>query len=252
MRRARRPLHSTGRPPHHRQQFWYVYVRWQGQPPLNASGQHPANDDYPTLAWRAEEIVPDFYLLPHPISAAPQRLAVQVAVAPPFTPEAELTWQTVTTLALPATGTLDLARPYRIQLGPATLSGAQFPTQIRPQTALPVLLTGSGERLSVIGNQLSVASDQQPATNLQSLISYEVVFDGLGNGRFPLIVQGTPGQVVCGWLQTGRRCLHTGHGRSQRRAVAGERDQLRRQNRPAGHCHSRTRGCKRAGYCLLR
>ncbi len=186
------------------EQFWYVYARWQGQPPLNAAGQHPAHNNYPTLAWRAGEIVPDFHLLPHPVSALPQSLALQVAVAPPFTPAAALDWQTVTTLTLPATGALELARPYRIQLGSATLSGAQFPTQIRPQTPLPVLLTGSGERLSVIGNQLSVKSNQQPATNNQQPISYEVVFNGVGNGRFPLIVQGKPGQVVCGWLQTGR------------------------------------------------
>ncbi|MCA9933321.1 MAG: DUF2723 domain-containing protein [Ardenticatenaceae bacterium] len=185
------------------QQFWYVYLRWQGQPPLNASGQHPANDDYPTLAWRAGEIVPDFYLLPQPISAAPQTLAVQVAVAPPFTPAAALDWQTVTTLDLPATGGLDLARPYRIQLGPATLSGAQFPAQIRPQTPLPVLLMGSGELLAVSNERLAT-SNQQPVTNNQQPISYEVVFDGMGNGRFPIIVQGEPGQVVCGWLQTGR------------------------------------------------
>jgi len=186
------------------EQFWYVYLRWQGQPPLNASGQHPANDDYPTLAWRAGEIVPDFYLLPQPISAAPQTLAVQVAVAPPFTPAAMLEWQTVMTLALPATGGLDLARPYRIQLGPATLGGAQFPAQIRPQTPLQVLLTGSGEQLTVISNQLAVTGDRQLISNPQSPISYEVVMDGVENGRFPLIVQGQPGQMVCGWLQTGR------------------------------------------------
>jgi hypothetical protein len=187
------------------EEFLYVYVRWQGHDPLYAAGQHPAHNNYPTLAWRAGEVVPDFYLLPHPISAAPQRLALQVAVAPPFTPAADLAWQTVTTLTLPETGELPLARPFRMHIPGAALSGTQFPAQIRPQTPLRLLLTGYGAPLVAGDDQALLPNRQSPIADLLSPISYAVLLDGLAeNGRFPLVVRPGKGKAICGWLQTGR------------------------------------------------
>lgn len=187
------------------EEFLYVYVRWQGHDPLYAAGQHPAHNNYPTLAWRGAEVVPDFYLLPHPISAVPQSLALQVAVAPPFTPAADLAWQTVTTLALPATGELALPRPYRMHIPGVSLRGAQFPAQIRPQTPLHLLLTGYGAPLTVGDDLALIPNLQIPSPNPQAPISYAVVVDSpTENGRFPLIIRSPAGSAICGWLQTGR------------------------------------------------
>jgi hypothetical protein len=125
-------------------QALHVYLRWAGQPPLNPVGQHPAHNYYPTYAWDAGEVVPDFYRLPHPVRAAPHTGVIEVAVAPPFTPAQELVWQPVAEVALPASGALALARPLRAQLGPTLLSGAQFPAQVRPQSALTLVVSGYG------------------------------------------------------------------------------------------------------------
>ncbi len=192
------------------EEFSYVYLSWQGQPPLRAAGQHPVDNYYPTLAWRGAEVVPDFYLVPHPISAVPQTAVLQLALAPPFTPAAELAWQTVTTVTLPATGEMPLQRPLRIQLSQhnqqAVLSGAQFPGQIRPQTPLPLLLGGSGSLLRAEGYTLSLDAR---ATAVAPPGTYLLVLKGVAeNGRYPLVAQADGGTAVCGWLQTARNhCL---------------------------------------------
>lgn len=192
--------------------FSYVYIRWQGQPPLRAIGQHPVDNYYPTLAWRGAEIVPDFYLLPHPISATPQTAVLQIALAPPFTPVAELAWQTVMTVTLPATGELPLQRPLRIQLSQenrqTTLSGVQFPAQIRPQTPLPLLLSGSGVPLRA---DAQVLVPDRSAAFFAQPISYLLWLElGAEDGRYPLMAWGEGETAVCGWLQTRRSTCNLG------------------------------------------
>src|SRR5690606_11543778 len=66
----------------------YVYVRWQGPDyegtPVPVGGQHPANNSYPTAAWTPGEVVADYHLLPRPLLGETEELALQVALAPPF------------------------------------------------------------------------------------------------------------------------------------------------------------------------
>jgi hypothetical protein len=119
-----------------------IYIRWQGQDDF--SSQHPANNYYPILAWDPGEIVPDYHLLIHPLNDREQNLAVQVALAPPFTPAEALAWQTVTTVTLPPTEKMVLARPLRTQIGPLALQGIEFPDSIRPKADLLTLSTGFG------------------------------------------------------------------------------------------------------------
>ncbi|MCB8967619.1 MAG: DUF2723 domain-containing protein [Ardenticatenaceae bacterium] len=191
-------------------QSLYVYVRWQGQAPLNASGQHAAHNNYPTLAWDAGELVSDFYRLPHPVSPVAQTLALQVALAPPFTPAAALPWETVTTVNVPATAALTLPHSLRAQVGAGTmLSGAQFAATIRPQTPLPVTLTGFGDPaaiqlsllpLTAANGDEGVTNSQSPVANLSPFATTLSLDTDMGNGRYALVVQ-TDSAARCGWLR---------------------------------------------------
>ncbi len=126
----------------------HVYVRVVGGEGNGRApqGQHPANNFYPTNAWRPGEIVPDYHLLPRPVITHDGVLAYQVAVAPPFTPANQLAWQDVTTMEVTAAENTATppSRLLRAQIGGYLVSGAAFPAKIRPQTRLPLLLTGFG------------------------------------------------------------------------------------------------------------
>lgn len=186
-------------------QTLHIYTRWQGSP---ATSQHPANNYYPTPAWKVGEIVSDFHLLPHPISPITQTWQLQVAFAPPFSAAETLTWQTVTNVELPPTAIRTLERPFRAQLGSTWLAGAQFPAQIRPQTPLPVLLTGYGQPEGlVISYQPSavsrqpLANFQSPISNLQSPFVYQLELNSEAeNGRYSLLIASPTGKAFCGWF----------------------------------------------------
>jgi hypothetical protein len=174
-------------------------------------GRYPANNFYPTNAWKGAEIVTDFHLLPRPILDSPQELDLQVALAPPFTPPDELDWQTITAVTLPATPTMELARPYRAQIGPAALLSADFAAQIRPQQPLTVRLSGYGHP-SGIQAALLAANETLPETSPPRIIYRQPWAEhafhrrrrsgGVAeNGRYQLVLT-RPGQtLICGWLQ---------------------------------------------------
>lgn len=185
-----------------------VYLRWHGgrsdERPLLATGQHPANDDYPTIAWDAGEIVPDYHLLPQPLSDQPQEVAIQVALAPAFTPAANLNWQTVTTLTLPPTKQRVWERPLRLQIGTTALTSAHFPSQIRPQTPLPIQFSGFGSANLTFTLHSSLSTLHSPISNPQSPLptpftTATTIPTGLENGRYTLWVTGET--AVCGWLR---------------------------------------------------
>jgi hypothetical protein len=155
----------------------YVYLRWAGDgfttPPSAGGGRHPAHNYYPTTAWRAGEIVPDFHLLPRPLFAENQLLDLQVALAPPFSRADELAWQTVVVVEVPAARPRDLPRlrPLRALVGALPLTGAFFPGQARPETALPVVVAAYGhdvERLQLTLGQEEVV----PATGRLPLLGW--------------------------------------------------------------------------------
>ena len=186
----------------------HIYIRWQGQPPIIPIGQHPANNYYPTTAWQPGEIVSDFHLLPHPISPIEQQLTLQVGVAPPFTPAATVRWQTVTAVTLPPTPITLLEQPLRQQIGATLLIGNQFPSQIRPQTAIPLALTGYGQPGNHLSFQLQPINDPLPITTESTLPNpsttpfvdtIELTTD-LPNGRYHIIASDTTDSAMCGWL----------------------------------------------------
>ncbi len=193
------------------QQTWHIYTRWQGQP---ATSQHPANNYYPTVAWEVGEVVADFHLLPHPVAPMTQTWQLQAAFAPPFTPPDALVWQTVTSVELPPTPMQVLERPFRAQLGSVWLTGSQFPSHIRPQTPLPLLLAGYGGTGELVRFQLSAISGQPLAVTSElsasllaprsSLLAppfiMPLTMPGAENGRYQLTVT-VPGELAyCGWL----------------------------------------------------
>lgn len=127
----------------------YVYTRWldtqaDGQPLGPLDGQHPANNYYPTVAWKNGEVVPDFHAIPQPLSDQAQELALQVALGKPFAQPGDLTWQTITQITLAPAAARQLSQPVRQQYGPLLIDGTSFPAQIRPQSDLTVWLTGCG------------------------------------------------------------------------------------------------------------
>jgi hypothetical protein len=119
----------------------HVYLRLGGEA---TNGQHPANNSYPTNAWQAGEIVADFHALPRPLPAASEIVELEAALAHPFTPPADLEWQTVASFWTAEAPAAPPPIPLRQQIGEWLLDGADFPAQLRPQAELPVQLTGRG------------------------------------------------------------------------------------------------------------
>ena len=193
----------------------YVYMRWAGPDftadPVDKSGQHTVDNMYPTAAWRADEIVPDFHLLPQPVLDQAQEIELQLAVGPAFAAPQDLAWQTVTEVTIPAAGERALQQPLRAQNGRVLLSGVQFPREIRPQTPLPVTLSGYGSQVQ--GLQLSLqpstidlsdtAGQNAPAAAGAGQIPFAYAVEvgtDLPNGRYYLVSRDPQMASICGWL----------------------------------------------------
>jgi 4-amino-4-deoxy-L-arabinose transferase-like glycosyltransferase len=147
----------------------YVYVRWTDETltALNgtAAARHPANNYYPTTAWKMGEIVTDFHLLPRPLVAEARHFNLQVALAPPFSRADELMWQTVATVAVPATRPeqIERLRPLRAVIGTQPITGVGFTGQARPQADLPVVLAGYAPDVARLHLALEGAAGQPAA-----------------------------------------------------------------------------------------
>ncbi|HEX6386959.1 MAG TPA: DUF2723 domain-containing protein [Anaerolineae bacterium] len=194
----------------------HVYVRWAGDhftgEPDVVTGQHPASNTYPTNAWRPGEIVCDYHQSPRPILNEAQTLTLQVALAPPFASSAELDWQNIVEVDFAATDSLDRAQPLRAQIGPLLLDGIQHPQQVRPQTPLPVLISGYGEEVDSLQLSLRSVNNQgakdelqvAPRSlmpNLQSpFVHATELSTDLPNGHYQLIASQPLHSGRCGWL----------------------------------------------------
>ena len=192
-----------------------VYVRWGGGAPV-VVGPHPANDSYPVNAWRPGEIVPDFHLLPLPNSATgeKERLGdweIEVAVAPRFTPAAELAWQPMATVPVaPRSGPVGAAR--RAFLDGFALDGVEFPSAARPAETLPLRFSGfgAGEDVSfllvpphAVSSFVFPASGAPPLGGFggESSIFGSTVEPSAESGVLSLIALPAGEQrAVCGWL----------------------------------------------------
>ncbi|MCA9896853.1 MAG: DUF2723 domain-containing protein [Ardenticatenaceae bacterium] len=191
----------------------HIFVRWAGQndegAPDVATGQHAVHNNYPTVAWRPGELVVDVHSWPRPLLPAAQTLNLQVAVAPPFTPLTVLNWQTVASHEFAPTPARQLAQPLRAQVGAALLNGVAFPAQIRPETALPILLAGEGSAagLNFVLRQNGLPLPQPglaPETAVppnQSFTNQIAIETPTENGRYQILAEHESGQAQCGWMR---------------------------------------------------
>lgn len=184
----------------------HVYVRWAG---FEASaGQHPANNFYPTVAWKGDEIVADYHEFRYPLLSEPQTLELQAALGPPFATADELAWQTVTTTRLepllPPATTLVRAR-----LGQFVVDGIVAPGRARPGNPITVAATGWGDKTSTNLRLQSDLSNELPINLIPPTIDADVshqqilikTFDQLFvNGRYHLAAS-HPDGLSCGWMQ---------------------------------------------------
>jgi len=179
----------------------HIYVRWQGEDPVNPAGVHPANNNSPTNSWRANEIVSDFHLLPHPISPIAQDVDLQVAVAPAFTAAADLEWQTITSVTIPPTTDAPVTHQHRILLNETAVSGSSAPDQVRPNETIPLLLRGYGDPnvpITFAGRENEVAQiDWQEGDPFVTVV--EIGTDDVKNGRYPIIIAAE--NITCGWMR---------------------------------------------------
>ena len=193
----------------------HIYLRWfdpvANQPQLVQEGRHVAGNFYPTVAWRPGEIVRDYHLLPRPVLSQETVLALQLAWGRPFTAPADLDWQTVVTVPLPATDLAHLPRlrPWRSQIGPLLLRGSAAAAQVRPESDLPLLLAGygpfaelelglagaaAGEAVSSQGHQVMAEASPRFAAVMLPLDT------ALPNGRYQIAAAHPDQAAICGWL----------------------------------------------------
>ena len=193
----------------------YIYVRWSARdydgPPVIPGGAHPAGNYYPTVAFRAGEIVPDYHLLPRPASGVPQQFDLLVFAGPRFAAPEELEWHTVTRVEVSPAVTVESTDTFRAQNGRMLLSQAGFPAEIRPGTPLPVVVGGYAPHEDLLELQLAPEDEEMdlqpyPGTLVHSrltpppLVYAAEVDTNLPNGRYKLIGSDPLAAAACGWL----------------------------------------------------
>jgi len=187
----------------------YVYTRWANGSytgsPIPATGQHPANNYYPTLAWDPGEIVADFHDLPLPLLAQAQTLELQVTLAPPFSDPVKLEWHTVAHLFVTPPDPLPQAAPLRLSLGDTALTGVVLAERARPQTDLPIFLAGSSQGEPTL--LFTLQGDAAATTAITSGPLWQPQFNtDLPAGTYQLLAQPNCGDadecaaVRCGWM----------------------------------------------------
>ncbi|MBK9054280.1 MAG: hypothetical protein IPL78_26240 [Chloroflexi bacterium] len=204
-------------------QVLYVYTRWANGSytgtPIPATGQHPANNYYPTVAWDVGEIVADFHDLPLPVLSQPQSLALQVTLAPPFSDPATLEWHTLANLFVTPPNPLPQATPLRLGLGDNWLTGMVMPERARPQTDLPIIISGSSQTnpaLLFTLQAVDAAAAPVASTITNGPLWQPQLSTNLPPGVYHLLAQPTcsdPAQcerVYCGWLTRPRTTCHLG------------------------------------------
>jgi hypothetical protein len=196
----------------------HVYTRWRGEQ-FNgkATGQHPANNFYPTVAWEPGEIVADAHSLLRPQISESQLVQLQVAWAPAFTSLDELNWQTVISQNLDPTIPARPQQHLRTILGPLFINNVYYDAQIRPGSELLLTVTGFGANPEPIEIELipvdpTVDREKQAVVSsgerLQRVVSKIqppfIISQNLDTNLTPgtyKIMARYPGSVaLCGWM----------------------------------------------------
>ncbi len=96
-----------------------VFLRWAGYDSIFPAGRLPVNDFLPFNGAERGEYIQDFYLLPlTPSQVAEQELELEIALAPAFTPSAEIEWESVAEINLGDTAVASMPdqKPVRVQV----------------------------------------------------------------------------------------------------------------------------------------
>lgn len=190
-----------------------IYLRWaSGENAVN--GAHPAGDAYPINAWRSGEIVADYHLLPlldMRCGGPACEREIQVAAGPRFTPAADLTWQTVASIAIaPRSG--PVGQPRRAFFDGFALDGVEFPATSRPGVALPLRYSGFGdsERLrfllvpthAVSSFVFPAGRGPTPGPAATESMAFAAEIEAATEGGPHALVAYSTGEAgaVCGWL----------------------------------------------------
>jgi hypothetical protein len=205
-----------------------IYIRWLGsEGGSQPASQHPANNYYPTVAWKPGEIVVDFHTLPLPPLNKNLEVALQVALAPPFSDESELAWQTVTPIRFDGPISFDgpirfngpvpvsNPQPQRLMLGPVLVDGASFQDTIRPGDDLTIWLSGSATNQEELILALAPVNSSENQVELKDPIVKNIAIRPLDDNRFvlssplpaelpdgtyELVISHPSGSNKCGWL----------------------------------------------------
>ena len=112
-----------------------------GRAASQSNGSVPVGGLYPTNAWRAGEVISDFYRQPIGPSLAPGTYQLQVALLPPFAPSVESAWRPVAPVTiLPPAQSPTPPRLLRAQFGASWLLGYDLPEAVAPNSRFAVTL----------------------------------------------------------------------------------------------------------------
>lgn len=182
---------------------WLVYLRWQGEndarPPT--AGQHPVNNLYPTSAWHTDSVITDFYHIPRPILPVTAAFKLQLALAPAFTPADQLAWHTIGGVQFPAAQTTPTATRFDkgIHIGDHTLLGLTAPRTVRPNSPIPITLSGRSNTAATL--QLALASSTSSVIPDPSSFAWQTDLTApAANGVYDLIVAQPGAYGRCGYL----------------------------------------------------
>ena len=171
-----------------------------GQTAWQSAGAVPVSGMYPTNAWRAGEVISDFYQLPVTAGLAPGHYSLQMGLFAPFGPEAPDGWTSV--------APVDVLQPaaaptpphlLRAQFGPNWLMGYALPAAVAPGSRFTVTLYWLRSDSTQAITALTETHDLSPWTAGQLVpVDYQRGAPADGS-RIDLSVDtGQPAR--CGWL----------------------------------------------------
>ncbi|MEM7332335.1 MAG: DUF2723 domain-containing protein [Chloroflexota bacterium] len=181
----------------------HVFVRWRGF--SATAGQHPANNSYPTVAWKGNEIVTDYHTLPYPILSKAERVALEVALGDPFSKEEDLDWQLLTAVELEPNVAFTPETDLRMVVDNTAVYGMTTSQTIRPLSDQAATFFGYGEQnfeLSLLRNVpfTPVPGLEQPTISEVQTLSLKTIDSDVVNGRYQLVIS-AQNSAQCGWLR---------------------------------------------------
>ncbi len=175
-------------------------VGWQ------SVGSVPISGLYPTNAWRAGEVLSDFYSLPVATSLAPGDYQLQVALLPPFATASDTAWTPVAPVSIwPPVRSPIPPHVLRDQIGPNWLLGYDLPEAVAPGAKFAVTLywlrTNQSEVVpgpaapDKVGDMQSIAAWPVGAV---VPVQYQLTAPQTGSDFSLALGGGAP--AICGWL----------------------------------------------------